>query len=364
MTHFYESSIITTKDGLHCQVYGNEHPFDSVLVKPKYIPTDKIECSSLQYRFLFGRKMNRLNLWSEKENLKKYISSFKQNYPHYIYSSSMHTQKQDRLFFSVPINNIERIYFPRKGLSELMKMPLNSLDEHLKLVYEFVNFLLKSGLRKKDLGVTYSTLIGHYSPKISDINIVIYGKEQFWKVMNFLKTAQHPLLRWKTEQEWLQFHRRRSRYSSFEKEQFIELMSRKKSEGYFGVTLFVLFAAEKEEETWFKWDQEKYTTLGLTTIKAKIKDNFDSVVRPGRYTLTESQPIEEKTIKNDIIINQIVFYSRDYCMLAFPGEEIQARGVLEKVETSDKKVYYRLVIGYFDSYLNERREQEYIKVIK
>ena len=39
--HFYESSTITTKDGLHCQVYGNEHPDGRILVKPKYIPTNK-----------------------------------------------------------------------------------------------------------------------------------------------------------------------------------------------------------------------------------------------------------------------------------------------------------------------------------
>ena len=81
MAHFYESSIITTRDGLHCQVYGNEHPFDSILVKPKYIPTDKIECSALPYRFLHGRKMNRLNLWIDKAELKDYLHQFKINYP-------------------------------------------------------------------------------------------------------------------------------------------------------------------------------------------------------------------------------------------------------------------------------------------
>ena len=111
MAHFYESSVITTKDGLQCQVYGNDHPFDSILVKPKYIPTDKIESSSLQYRFISGRKMNRLNLWSDKEALKNYLGSFKQNYPQYVLQSQIH--QGNRLFFAVPINQIERIFFPR-----------------------------------------------------------------------------------------------------------------------------------------------------------------------------------------------------------------------------------------------------------
>jgi predicted nucleotidyltransferase len=170
--HFYESSIITTKDGLHCQVYGNEHPLDRILVKPKYIPTDKVECQALQCRFISGRKMNRLNLWIEKPKLKQYLHDFRKAYPHYMYLSPAH--KARRIFFTVPIEDIERIYFPRRGLAELMKMPQAALDDHLKLVYEFVKFLLKSGLRLKDLGITYSTLMGHYFKDISDINIVVY----------------------------------------------------------------------------------------------------------------------------------------------------------------------------------------------
>ncbi len=71
--HFYESSVITTKDGLHCQVYGNEHPVKGILVKPKYIPTDKIASEKLQCRFISGKKMNRLNLWADKEALKEYF---------------------------------------------------------------------------------------------------------------------------------------------------------------------------------------------------------------------------------------------------------------------------------------------------
>ena len=94
--HFYEASIITTNKGLHCQVYGNEHPPDCILVKPKYIPTDKIECNHLQYRFLSGKKMNRLNLWIDKKELKEYLEKFKKAYPSYIYKSTMHDE--DRLF--------------------------------------------------------------------------------------------------------------------------------------------------------------------------------------------------------------------------------------------------------------------------
>ncbi|MBT4935461.1 hypothetical protein HOL21_03355 [Candidatus Woesearchaeota archaeon] len=358
MVHFYESSIITTKDGLQCQVYGNEHPFNSILVKPKYIPTDKVESDGLQYRFISGKKMNRLNMWSDKEKLRQYLTNFKIKYPQYVLNSPVHTD--DRLFFSVPIDNIERIYYPRKGFSELISMPEGSLDDYLKLVHKFATFLLQSGLRVKDLGITYSTLMGHYNPTISDINIVVYGKENFWKLMKYLETAQHELLRWKTKDEWISFHKRRNRYNTFSEDDFYYLMNRKKSEGFFNERLFVIFAAEKEEETWFQWGEETYTSLGNVTVEGTVTDNFSSVVRPGCYDIKDVSVVSG-SVPGDI--TKVAFYSRDYCMMAYPGEKIQTCGVLERVDCKDGSVYYRIVVGYFDAYMDDRREKEYIKVL-
>ena len=357
--HFYESSVITTKDGLHCQVYGNEHPEGGILIKPKYVPTDKIESSALQYRFIWGKKMNRLDLWAEKKSLAQYIQKFRNAYPQYIYQSELHGK--ERLFFWVPQERIEREYFPRTGLSELMSMPKKDLDSHLAAVYKFVEFLLQSGLRLKDLGVTYSTLMSHYSFNVSDINIVVYGKKNFWTLMQYMESAKHPSLRWKSEKEWLEFYQKRNRSNIFEKNTFLShMISKKKSEGYFDGLLFVIFAAEKEDETWFKWGEEKYTPLGIAEVQGTVKDHHSSVVRPGCYEITGSQLIG---LKNDFDVRKVVFYSRDYTLLAFEGEKISARGILEKVEPKNKQPYYRIVTGYFDSYITERREQEFIKVI-
>jgi len=356
--HFYESSIITTVDGLHCQVYGNEHPVNSILVKPKYIPTEKLNSDALPYRFIAGRKMNRLNLWIGEKELKNYIDEFKEKYPEYVYMSDMHDGHH--LFFSVPINKIERIYFPKKGLSELMGMPKKSLDKHLGSVYDFANFLIGSGLKLDDLGITYSTLMGHYLSNISDINIVVYGKNNFWKLMEYLKEAKHGSLRWKTKEEWLQFYKRRNRYSIFSEEQFLHSMQRKKSEGYFNDNLFVIFGVENEDESWFKWGQEKYKDLGTVTLEGTVADNLNSVVRPGFYEIKDSKILFGH---DDVPVKKVIFYSRDYCMLAIPGEKIKVCGLLELVTPKQGDPYYRVVVGYFDSYITDKRDKEFIKVI-
>ena len=356
--HFYESYIITTKDCMQLQVYGNEHPTNTILVKPKYIPTEKLESDALQCRFISGRKMNRLNMWADKDELKKYLEEFKEHYPDYIFSSDTH--EGERLFFSVPIDKIERVYSPRRGLKELMQIPREKLDLHLQLIHDFVNFLLESDLKLKDFGITYSSLVGHYTPKVSDINIVVHGKDNYWNLMKFLESANHSLLRWKTEKDWNDFHKKRNRFDIFDEKEFLKIMSRKKSEGLFGDSLFVIFCVENEDETWFKWGEEKYYEKGFVEIEGIVKDNFNSIVRPGYYEIENSKIIEGY---KDVPIKRVVFYSRDYASMCFSGEKIKAKGILEKVVSNKEEPYYRVVIGYFDSYLNERREKEYIKPI-
>jgi len=359
--HYYESSIITTKDGLHCQVYGNEHPKGRILVKPKYIPTDRISSDALPYRFISGRKMNRLNLWIEQDKLKKYFDDFSREYPHYIFKSDVH--EKSPLFFAVPEGYIERAYSPKIGLREIMSMPTNEMDEHLKTVFEFMSFLLKSGLELEDFGITYSTLMGHYSSYKSDINIVVYGKKKFWELMVFLEKTGGKDLRWKTYEEWEDFYRKRNRHMIHSKEIYIENMYRKKSEGFFKDTLFVIFAVENEDEVWFRWGDEMYKQLGSAKFRAAVKSNKDSIVRPGCYEIGDSNFIDGHHSCKNLPISKVVFYSRDYCMLAYPGEKIEASGVVEEVTPKSSEKYYRLVIGYFDSYLNGRRDNEYIKVI-
>ena len=205
--------------------------------------------------------------------------------------------------------------------------------------------------------------MGHYSPNMSDINIVVYGKDKFWKLMGCLQSAEHPDLRWKTYEEWDIFYKKRNRCMIHNKETYIKNMHRKKSEGFFKETLFVIFAAEEPNESWFTWGEEKYKKIGIAKIQARVTDNKNSIVRPGCYSIKDSKFLEETAVCKDILLKQVVFYSRDYCMLAYPGEDIEVGGILEEVEPKSGENYYRLVVGYFDSYISDSRDKEYIKVI-
>ena len=138
-------------------------------------------------------------------------------------------------------------------------------------------------------------------------------------------------------------------------------MRRKKSEGYFNNTLFVLFCAEEEHEVWSPWGSESYEALGTATVEGTVADDTNGSVRPGCYDITDSQLIAGP---GNVPVKRVVFYSRDYCLLARRGERIRACGLLEKVTPRDGGAYYRVAVGYFDAYISERREKEYIKVLE
>ncbi|MFH0868038.1 MAG: hypothetical protein V1831_01885, partial [Candidatus Woesearchaeota archaeon] len=356
MAHFYESILIDTVDGFQCKSYSNEHPEGYVIVKPKYIPKNAIEGEGLKYRFLFEKCLVRFNLFAKKEKLLLYLDQFKKKFPDYIYNCK-HTKNW---FFAVPKEKIKTIHDSRKGLSELMEVPKKDLDEYLALTRELVEFLTKSGVNASDLGITHSTLMGNYTPGKSDIDILIYGKDNGWKILNYLKTAKHKKLHWKTDEEWAEYYKehKTSESSHFTEEEYVKHMRRKRYEGMFGGTVFTLFTVEEPNETWFKWGEDKFEPIGTATITGTVIDHYNSHVRPGCYDISEGRVVTrpDKNIDDSIPIKRVVTYSIPFAQQALKGEEITACGLLELVAPKSGEKYYRIVTGYFDAYVTDRRE--------
>ncbi len=363
MPHFYESILIDTVDGFQCKSYANEHPKGFVIVKPKYIPKNSISGKGLKYRFLFEKCLIRFNQFAPKDKLVGYVSEFRKKFPEYIYDCPLHKN----WFYVVPISKIKTSHDGKKGLQELLQVPENDLDQYLKLVRELVELLEKSGVKSESMGITHSTLLGNYTVGKSDIDIIIYGKENGWKILDFLKKAKHEKLKWKTDKEWAEYYKehRTVESSHFTEEEYVKHRGRKRYEGMFGGMVFTLFTVEEPGETWFKWGEAEYEPKGLATIKAVVKDHYNSHVRPGFYEVEKAELIngEHKTPKIDssIPIKRIVTYSIPFVQQALKGEKISACGLLELVKPKKGEKYYRIVVGYFDAYLNERREKEFIK---
>ena len=364
MVYFPESTLIDTIDGFQCKSYACEHPPGFIIVKPKYIPADALTGEGLKYRFLFEQSLIRFNLFAKKETLIQYLEQFRKKYPAYIYDSPLHKN----WFFVVPVEKIKQVHDPKKGLQELLKVPQKDLDPYLKLVRELVDFLNKSGVSTENMGITHSTLLGNCTYGKSDIDITIYGNKNGWKILDYLQAATHQLLRWKSEREWRDYYQehKTSESAHFTENEYVYHMNRKRYEGTFGETVFTIFISEFEEETWGRWGEETYEPIGLATVKGKVVDHLHSHVRPGYYEITDAEIELEKgnleQIEKSIPLKKVVTYSIPFIQQAFSGEILKACGLLELVTPKKGEKYYRVVVGYFDAYVTDRREKEYIKV--
>lgn len=354
-----ESTIIITKDGLHCQVYMSGHPDDFVIVKPKYIPTDKVVSHKLPFRYIDGKRMNRLNMWIKPLSLRSYIIRFKKAYPDYIHGDL----NNKNWFFKVPLERIDKVHGPQQSLRELMAIPKKSLDDYLRTVVDLVTLFKKSGVKESDLGVTYSTLLGRHLVGVSDINVVVYGKKNFDKLTKFLASKKHPDLRWKTDDEWLSRHKNRGRnFQQLTEKEFLFHAKRKKVEGFFRGSLFLIFGVEKKNEAKIRWKDEKSESVGLCTIRGRVASDNGAAFRPGLYEIAQCEIVnqEHRHIEPP---REVIFFTRNFVLQAKKGEKIEAHGLLEKVFPRIGKPFTRLTIGYFGSFLSDQRDKEYIKVV-
>ena len=352
MEHFYESLLINTKDGFQCKVYANSHPEGKIVVKPKYVPDTKANFIGLKKRFIFGKSMFRFNLFTNSDDAKCNLEEFKTKFQDYFYESENHKN----WFIVVPKEKIEKTFDPIEGLREFLKVPESDLDPYLKSVRGIINLIAASGVPFGKLGINHSTLLGNYTPGRSDIDIVVYGKENGWKVIRHLGESKEPDLKWKSEDDWRKYYRDRIVSKFFSEDEYVANMVQKKDDGFYNGNVFSIFVVEEPEEIWYSWE-DKHFPLGTVKIKARVKDDFNSIVRPGYYELEDSEVLEGH---EEVPIERIVTWSRPFVLQARKGDNIECVGLLEKLDTKSKS-FYQVVLGYFDTYTNERGEKEYLK---
>ena len=355
--NLYEATLIDTIDGMQFKVYANKHPEGFVIAKPKYIPEDLIQFTGLGKRFILEKCMTRFNLFNKKEIVEENLKRLKEKFPETFYESKGHKN----WFLGVPVGKIKRIHDPRKGLKELMKVPEKDLDSYLKSVRGIISLIIQAGIDLNNIGISHSTLLANYTPGKSDIDILVFGKENGWKVVKFMEKVEHPLLKWKSKEDWARYYKDRIVSEQFSIDEYVFNMERKRDDGFFDGNVFSIFCVEKPEEVWYNWDEE-HEPVGTTKIKARVKDDYNSIVRPGYYELEDSEIIESEVGNKNIKIKRIINWSRPFSLQVRTGEKIEACGLLEKVKTKDEE-FYQLVIGYFDTYTNDRGEKEYIKAL-
>ena len=259
----------------------------------------------------------------------EYISK---SYPQF----NFHSDYADSELHGITFESADKIFRPEETVLQLLNS--SSPDDKQRDAIKIVNRLLEAGIDQKNIGITGSLMLDTHNKK-SDIDIVIYGRKQFFAVRKLIKneinTARLESL---NEALWKDAYRRRDcaltyeQYKKHELRKFNKCISGKTKVDF----SMIPDAVERYNE------KGPYKKKGRANIVARVTDDTYAYDFPSRYF-----------IKHETIA-EIVSYTATYTGQARIGEQIEVAGYIE--EGSDGGS--RLLVG-----TSREAADEYIRII-
>jgi predicted nucleotidyltransferase len=346
MRGFRDRDFLQTREKFFFCVVSPFHPSDRVISYLKYVPAKSGIWGSRYERF--KRVMRAYTI----PNLLETFNILEKSYPHYLFYSPVYNIKMT----AVPQEYIVKHFKPEAKLAQLFQT--SSLDALQRKMLRLVSFLAETSDVSLDcFGVTGSILTDIHSPEFSDIDITVYGLKNSLAVKNALKEAYSSgsmVQRFKEKalEAWLD---NKAKNYPLTPSEALQIYKRKWNIGSFENTRFSIHPVKLEHKLMEQYGDKTYYPLGAVTIRAVVCENTDYLFLPAVYRVRDVKVVDGPSATD---IEEVVSYESLYDSLAEIGENIIARGKLERV--LDKKTgeeYHRVLAGS-----PEGKGGEYIKL--
>ncbi len=257
----------------------------------------------------------------------------RQFYPQYLYQSTQF----DASFHAVAVEDIIEHHRPEVRLKHVLSQePRDNIEQKL---LQLIPILVRHGASCDFLGLTGSMLINQQR-STSDIDFVVFGREQFQKTRQALKSAELSgeisVLDLTLMQDNFE---RRAGELSFEEFSWHEY--RKHNKASIGGTKFDIGMVCLSDE--IQHDDEQYLKQGMRTFTTRVVDDLRAFDFPAVYVI------------EDELTPEVLSFTHTYVGQAKKGELIEVSGAVECNITTGK---CRLIVGS-----TREANGEYIKVI-
>jgi len=339
-----DRDAIITADNIIFRVYGYFHPPNAYVCDPEYAPARIYE--SVNPRALRGPKKPVYYKFFSDEGLR----FVQEKYPRY---TIFYEPLQERII-SVPQEYIMEMRKPDEKLQQLIgKQPGDDLIKALHKLFRLVTF--RSGLSKKDFGVFGSLLHGFYHPRFSDLDLVVYGREELRLLCEALG----------------ELYREGSLQNEFENEKAIEgkhwkFMNYSPREYLWHQRRKMIYALFKDAggrviKTEFEpvkdWREicneyspkTKIARRGWIKAFARITDDRDAPFLPSIYHAENLEILEGPKVED---IQRILSYVEEFRMQVRRDEWVYVEGNLEEVVTETKR-FHQVTLTYGPRYYEQ-----------
>ncbi len=323
-----EGYLIESIENVIFDVKGLVHPPNKIVAFPRFIPD------------LEGSRRRGKIRYRKVYSISDRFSFLEKNLPDYVVYDPVFDEK----LCEVPLQKVKKVYSPVQFLKTLRKRrKLNSLEfEALKCL----NILKEnSNVPWNGLGISGSLLVKMHS-ETSDIDIIVYGSENCWKVyyalQKLLKEGNTPFKAYNLDElKVLYDFRFKDTHMRFE--DFVKVESRKVLQGKFmGRDYFIRFVKNWNEAN-ERYGDIHYRNSGYAKIEAQVVDDSESIFTPCRYKIENAKIFEGPRLEP---LKEIVSFRGRFCEQAKKGETVIAQGKIEHVKDFRRDLeYFRLLIG-------------------
>jgi predicted nucleotidyltransferase len=295
---FRDLDHIKTFDDLFFVVRGDHHPRDKVRAVPIYFPKENGDRFDIKTGKRFIRKIEEYS----KDLILKLHSEYLPR-----------SDELNKYGVLVPVSHIVNHYLPRVKTKECLENKYFRETKWGKFILSLNKIL---GISIKDIGIYGSTLIG-LKKDLSDVDLVIYGKENLLKLKkNFDLILRKNELKKISKKQLYYFikHKKLDQYYPFSTEQILKIFQRRWSGIYInGDIMFIRFVYKENEIP----ENLYYLTPPIDTMKVKgrVIDSLGSHFIPRVIKVKVGEKLFE------VVSYYWIFFS---CVL--DGEEVEIFG--------------------------------------
>ena len=343
-----DRDAIITSEGLILRVFGYSHPPQSFVCDAEY-------ASATVFRSIDPRAPRN----DGKQLFYKFYNDEGWNliFSRFAQYTIFHEMLQQKVV-GINRNAFNRSMKPEKRLLELVETsPGDELHDAMQRVFDIIQ--QRSGLSKTHFGVFGSMLHGFHHPKFSDIDLLVYGKNENRKIRETLADLY--------SDRQLGFHNEFNtenvlqgklwRFKDYSIKEFVWHQKRKQIYG-----LFKDFKSGRIIKTEFEpvkaWSEisseynsnARITQKGWVKIKAQVTDDNDAPFIPSVYGIEPLDVISGT--RSAIEASRVVSFMEEFRAQALRDETVCIEGNLEEVKTPSE-TFQQIALTYCPRYYDQ-----------
>ncbi len=339
---------IITKEGLIFRVFGYSHPADAYICDAEYASENIFKSNDPRAPRTGGNGI--YYKFYDDEGL-KFIYK---NYPQYIVQHEMLKQK----VVGVKKKDIIESRKPEKRLQNLENEPPE--DELVDATLRVLRTLLENAdLLASDFGVFGSMLHGFHHPKLSDIDLVVYGMDQNGKVRSTLETlyrSSNSGFRNEFENEKA-MEGKRWRFKNFNVKEFLWHQKRKQIYGLFNdfKSGRVIKAEFEPVKAWSEIRSEydpktQIQQKDWVRVKARVTRDAEAPFIPSVYGIEPLEVLSGSRAALEAI--RVASYMEEFRLQAWKDETVLIEGSLEQVSSPNGN-WHQITLTYCPRYYEQ-----------